>query len=62
MSYEVNCKLMEVQSEQSGEGKNGRWVNEMLPNVSFDAGTSFRRASHRKRGRSTSNVLHEVGT
>ena len=28
MSYEVNCKLMEVQSEQSGEGKNGRWVKQ----------------------------------
>ena len=30
MSYEVNCKLMEVQSEQSGEGKNGRWVKQMF--------------------------------
>lgn len=28
MSYEVNCKLMEVQPETSGDGKNGRWVKQ----------------------------------
>jgi hypothetical protein len=36
MSYEVNCKLMEVQSEQSGEGKNGRWVKQTFIGETMD--------------------------
>ncbi len=36
MSYEVNCKLMEVQSEQSGDGKNGRWVKQTFIGETMD--------------------------